>query len=130
MREFTKSAISYGWASTCFQMQQLVNMFSIDPETRNSAATGAFNAVAEATAARLGPTLRSTYRAGDAVQRGMVNMMFGMAGNWGGACDGSGGPRRVGAHGDQSGERGFDVLGSASASGFPAGRPAVRQEHQ
>ena len=88
MREFTKAAISYGWASTCFQAQQLMNVLAIDPETQNSVATSAFNAVAESTAAQLGPTLRSTYRAGDAMQRGMVNMMFGVAGNWVPACGG------------------------------------------
>jgi hypothetical protein len=124
VREFTKAAISYGWASTCFQMQQLVNMFSSDPETRNSTATGAFNAVAEATAAQLGPTMRSTYRAGDAMQRGVVNMMFGMAGNWMPACDGSRGQRRAAVLADQSAGRGFDALGSATV------RPSWRQPRQ
>ena len=123
MREFTKAAISYGWSSTCFQMQQLVNMFSTDPGTENSTATTAFNAVAEATAAQLGPTMRATYQAGDSMQRGMVNMMFGMAGTWMPGCNDAGGQRRAGQLDSASGA-GFDP--TRSASGFASGRPAAR----
>jgi hypothetical protein len=128
VREFTKAAISYGWSTTCFQMQQLVNLLSMDPETQNSSATTAFNAVAEATAAQLGPTMRATYRAGDAMQRGVVNMMFGMAGNWMPGCgDARGG--RAAQLADPGVEGGFEPPRSASglASGRTPARPSWRQ---
>jgi len=80
VREFTKSVISYGWASTVFQVQQLANVMTTNPDTGNSAATDAYNELARATAQQLGPALHATYRAGDAMQRSMVNVMFGMVG--------------------------------------------------
>lgn len=123
MREFTKAAISYGWSSTCFQVQQLVNMFSTDPETENSKATTAFNAVAEATASQLGPTMRATYRAGDAMQRGMVNMMFGTGGNWMPGCNDAT-DRRRGGQVHSASDAGPDS--TRSASGFASGRTAAR----
>jgi hypothetical protein len=124
VREFTKAAISYGWSTTCFQMQQLVNLLSMDAETQDSSATTAFNAVAEATAAQLGPTMRATYRAGDAMQRGMVNVMFGMAGNWMPGCGDARGARRTAQLADAGAEGGFEPL--RSASGHAGGRPPVR----
>jgi hypothetical protein len=81
VREFTKAALSYGWASTLFQVQQLGNVFTTNPETGNSAATDAYNDVARATAQQLSPALQATYRVGDAVQRSMVNIMFGAMGS-------------------------------------------------
>ena len=81
MREFTKAVLSYGWASTMFQVQQLTNGFTTNPETGNSAAADAYNEVARATAQQLSPTMQATYRVGDAVQRSMVNMMFGVMGS-------------------------------------------------
>ena len=82
MREFTKSVLSYGWASTMFQVQQLTNVFTTNPETGNSVATDAYNELARATAQQLSPAMQATYRVGDAMQRSMVNMMFGAMGSW------------------------------------------------
>jgi hypothetical protein len=81
VREFTKSVISYGWASAVFQLQQLSHVMTTNAATGNSAATDSYNALALATASQLGPTMQATFMAGDAMQRSMVNMMFGMTGN-------------------------------------------------
>jgi hypothetical protein len=80
VREFTKAAVSYGWSTTVFQMQQLLNVLSRTIDSQDSSATNALNAVAECTAQQLGPTLRGVYLTGDAMQRSVVNVMFGALG--------------------------------------------------
>jgi hypothetical protein len=98
VREFTKAVLSYGWASTMFQVQQLANVFTTNPETGNSAATDAYNELAGATAQQLSPAMQATYRVGDAMQRSMVNMMFGAMGSSDSSdCRESRQPREVGA---------------------------------
>jgi hypothetical protein len=70
IRDLTKSMLSFSWAMSLFGMNQLVN--SLAPEK----ATGAFNAVTRATEEQLGDMLKGAFRAGDQLQRGMVDLTF------------------------------------------------------
>lgn len=72
MRELTKSIGSFSWAMSLFGMRQMANAL------RPSQATEAFESVTEAAEGELGDLLRSTFKLGDRMQRGMVDMTFGM----------------------------------------------------
>jgi hypothetical protein len=72
MREFTKSMTSYTWAMSLFGLQQMINVF------RPSKATQSFNNVTKATEGEFGDALKATFRAGDNVQRGLVDVTFGV----------------------------------------------------
>jgi len=72
MREFTKSMMSYTWAMSLFGVQQMVNAF------RPSKATESFDNVTKATREEFGEALRATFRAGDNLQRGLVDLTFGV----------------------------------------------------
>jgi hypothetical protein len=76
MREFTKSMMSYSWAMTVFGAQQVLNIFSPQGQQQQHPATEAFNHVAQATREEMGDMMKATYRAGDNLQRGMVDLMF------------------------------------------------------
>src|SRR5947209_6930771 len=78
MREFTKSMCSFSWAMSLFGAQQMANLFSRPDQNRpRHKATGAFDQVTHATEDQLGDILRETFKAGDRLQRGLVDMMFG-----------------------------------------------------
>jgi hypothetical protein len=79
MREFTKSMLSYTWATSMFGMQQMINLITPQGSRQRHSATEAFNNVTNGTAEQLGDTMRATYRLGDSLQRGMVDLMFGVA---------------------------------------------------
>jgi hypothetical protein len=111
MREFTKSMMSYTWAMTVFGAQQMLNIFSPQGQRQQHPATEAFNHVAQATREEMGDMMKATYRAGDNLQRGMVDLMF-SALNFG-AAD----PSR-GAGADS------DVRGGACSDGGAAGASA------
>ena len=70
MREFTKSMMSYTWAMSLFGVQQMANAF------RPSKATESFDNVTKATRDEFGGALRATFRAGDNLQRGLVDLTF------------------------------------------------------
>jgi hypothetical protein len=72
MREFTKSMTSYTWAMSLFGLQQMINVF------RPAKATQAFDHVTKATEDQFGDALKATFRAGDNLQKGFVDMTFGM----------------------------------------------------
>src|SRR5258705_9620056 len=72
MREFTKSMMSYTWAMSLFGVQQIVNVF------RPAKAAESFTCVTKATEEELGSVLKTTFRAGDNLQRGVVDMTCGM----------------------------------------------------
>src|SRR5262249_48656227 len=71
-REFTKSMTSYTWAMSLFGLQQVVNVF------RPGKATESFNNVTKATEDQFSEALKATFRAGDNLQKGFVDMTFGM----------------------------------------------------
>ena len=72
MREFTKSITSYTWAMSLFGLQQMINVF------RPGKATESFNNVTEATKEEFGDALNATFRAGDNLQRGLVDVTLGV----------------------------------------------------
>ena len=72
MRELTKSMTSYAWAMSLFGLQQMVNVF------RPGKAAESFNNVTKATEDQFGDALKATFRAGDNLQKGIVDMTFGV----------------------------------------------------
>jgi hypothetical protein len=72
MRELTKSMTSYTWAMSLFGIQQMVNVF------RPEKATQAFNSVTKATEEQFGEALKATFRVGDNLQQGFVDVTFGI----------------------------------------------------
>jgi hypothetical protein len=72
MREFTKSMTSYTWAMSLFGVQQMVNVF------RPAKATQAFNHVTKATEEQFGEALKASFRAGDNLQKGLVDVTCGI----------------------------------------------------
>ena len=72
MREFTKSMTSYTWAMSLFGLQQMFNVF------RPGKATESFNHVTKATEDQFGDALKATFRAGDNLQKGLVDVTFGV----------------------------------------------------
>ena len=72
MREFTKSMTSYTWAMSLFGLQQMINVF------RPAKAAQQLNNVTKATEEQFGDALKATFRAGDNLQRGFVDVTFGV----------------------------------------------------
>lgn len=72
MREFTKSIFSFSWAMSLFGLQQTTNLMSPDQAAK------AFNSVTEATEAQFADALKTTFKAGDKLQRNAVDMTLGM----------------------------------------------------
>ena len=72
MREFTKSMTSYTWAMSLFGLQQMINVF------RPGRATESFNNVTKVTEDEFGDALKATFRAGDNLQKGLVDLTFGV----------------------------------------------------
>ena len=80
MRDLTKSAMSFTWAMSLFGVKQMTD--AIMPG-RVNAATDSFQPVTKAAVDSFGSTLKAAFQAGDALQRGAVDMMFGMlSGRW------------------------------------------------
>jgi hypothetical protein len=78
MREFTKSMLSFSLAMPLFVMQQMANWMTAPGSgmTRDKA-TESFDRVTQATEEQLGDALQETFKAGDKIQRAMVDMMLG-----------------------------------------------------
>ena len=74
MWDFTQSMLRFSWAMSLFGVQQMANLVS------PSKAAKAFDDVARAAEGELGSVLRETYRAGDALQRSLVDMTADAAG--------------------------------------------------
>jgi hypothetical protein len=78
MREFTKSMVSFSWAMSLLGLQQMANLFTRqDPNRPKHKTTETFDNVTQATEGQLGDILKETFKAGDKLQRQMVNIMFG-----------------------------------------------------
>jgi hypothetical protein len=115
MREFTKSMMSYTWAMSVFGMQQMVNILTPQGQGQEHPATRAFRNVAECTEEEMGGVMRATYRAGDNIQRGLVDVMFGLLTL--GAFNPGGGTRTTSNIGQQSAEafrQGVNAMGQAT----------------
>src|SRR5947209_17010845 len=71
MREFTKSVLSLSWAMSLLGLKQVTSLFAPGSNT-----TASFDAVTRCTEDQLGPAIRSTFRSGDTLQRGLVDLTF------------------------------------------------------
>src|SRR5260370_32271641 len=72
MREFTKSIFSFSWAMSLFGVQQTTNLLS------PAKAAKAFDAVTDATAGQFTDVLKTSFDAGDKLQRNAVDLTLGM----------------------------------------------------
>jgi hypothetical protein len=78
MREFTKSMMSYTWAMSMFGVQQVFNLLAPQQDGNQTVkAAEAFDNVTNATVETLDNTLGAAFRAGDDLQKGMLDLMFG-----------------------------------------------------
>jgi len=75
MRELTKSMMSFSWGMSLLGAQQMVRLMM--PQTWGQGAPN-LDTVTRSTESQLGPATQSMFRAGDNLQRGMIDMMFGM----------------------------------------------------
>lgn len=79
MENLTKSMISFPWALSLFGVKQLVSPLGRPAsDDAEQASTETFNAVTEATEQRLNTVFDMTFKVGDSLQRGLVDMVFGM----------------------------------------------------
>jgi hypothetical protein len=77
MRELTKSMLSFSWALPLFGMKQMMDMAAPrDPSRPFGRVTDSFEAVTRTAQDQLGGAWNSAFRAGDQLQRGMVDLMF------------------------------------------------------
>jgi hypothetical protein len=78
IRDLTKSMLSFSWAISLFGVEQLTNtLIPQRPSQPTHRATAAFNAVTQAAEEQLSGVLKGAFKAGDTLQRGMVDLMFG-----------------------------------------------------
>src|SRR5262252_2886905 len=76
--DLTKSTLSFSWAMSLFGIEQLTNMLIPQrPSQPDHRVTTAFNAVTQATEEQLSGVFKGVFRAGDQLQRGMVDLMLG-----------------------------------------------------
>lgn len=121
MREFTKSMLSYTWATSVFGVQQMINLVTPQGSRPQHPATEAFNNTTKCTADEFGDAIRATYRLGDNVQRGMVDVLFSVATlgvfDWGGSRGrerGSGCGSNIGEQTTGAFRQGMSALGQAA----------------
>lgn len=77
MRELTKAITSYAWALSVFGVQQTWNLFSPDRSEQRVKVRESLNRVTSVTASEFDSTLKSAFRAGDNLQRGVVDLFYG-----------------------------------------------------
>src|SRR5262249_48878329 len=78
IRDLTKSMLSFSWAMSLFGIEQLTNtLIPQSPSQPNHRTTTAFNAVTHAAEEQLSGMLKGVFKAGDQLQRGMVDLMLG-----------------------------------------------------
>ena len=121
MWDFTKSVLSFSWAMSLFGAQQVANLIA------PSKAAKAFEEITQATEAELGNTLKAVFRAGDTLQRGLVDLTFG-------ALPGGTHPpnrlTRPGSNGQQQSATSTQQGGQhASSAGWPTPRQQAQTPH-
>jgi hypothetical protein len=78
LRDLTKSVLSFSWAMSLFGVEQLADtLLPQGPGQPTHRSTAAFNEVTRATEEQLGSVLKGIFKAGDQMQRSMVDLMFG-----------------------------------------------------
>ena len=75
MRDLAKSAMSFSWAVSLFGMRQMTE--ALIP-SKSEAAAHAFEPVTKAAVDTFGGALKTVYQAGDALQRGTIDVFFGL----------------------------------------------------
>jgi len=75
MEQLAKSALRFSWAMSLFGLKQMTEV--LVPGRAGSVAQ-AFDPITKATTDTFGTPLRSTFQIGDAVQRGAVDLFFGV----------------------------------------------------
>src|SRR5882672_5994659 len=76
MRDFIKATLRFSWAMSLFGVQQLENIVE-DSSQQNSKAATAFESVTQTTEEQLGGVVKNAFKAGDQLQSGMVDKLFG-----------------------------------------------------
>jgi hypothetical protein len=76
MRDFIKSTLRFSWAMSLFGVQQLENVIE-DSGRQGDKTIAAFDSVARATEGQLGGAVKDAFQAGDRLQSGVVDAMFG-----------------------------------------------------
>jgi hypothetical protein len=77
IRDLTKSLLSFSWGMSLFGLQQAANILTPQsPSQPTHMATAAFNSITQRTQEELGDALKGVFRAGDQLQKGMVDLAF------------------------------------------------------
>lgn len=122
MRELTKSMLSLSWAMSLLGLKQMASLL-----VPGSNASSSFEAVTRCTEEQLGPATRPAFRAGDSLQRGLVDLTFSLFtfGLWRPGASGGNWMRGSGDRGGW-GQRGRSQgLGSwGGSSGYASCSPA------
>ncbi|MCA1636454.1 MAG: hypothetical protein LC802_22885 [Acidobacteria bacterium] len=124
MRDLTKSMMSYTWAMSLFGVQQVVNIFRPQQQGQENPATSAFENVTQAAQEEFGDVMRATFRAGDNLQRGVLDLTFGMfgmgrgnqtgGGNWTCRDDASGMGSNIGQQSAEAFRQGMRAMGQTA----------------
>jgi len=77
MRDLTKSLTTFTWAMSVFGVQQMVSLMGGASRGQGDHCAESFNNVSKAAADTLGSSLRAVYNAGDRLQAGFVDTLFG-----------------------------------------------------
>jgi len=78
IRDLTKSVLSFSWAMSLFGVERLADtLVPQGPSQPTHRSTAAFNAVTRATEEQLSGVLKGIFKAGDQMQRSMVDLMCG-----------------------------------------------------
>ena|SRR5215471_8916321 len=78
IRDLAKSMLSFSWAMSLFGVAQLTNtLIPQRPSQPNHRTTTAFDAVTHAAEEQLSGVLKGAFKAGDQLQRGVVDLMLG-----------------------------------------------------
>jgi hypothetical protein len=74
VRDLAKSMMRFSWSLSLFGYEQMSCL--LRPRVGTERAAAALDSVARATEEQLGPATRSTFQAGNDLQRGMVDLFF------------------------------------------------------
>ena len=77
IRDLTKSLLSFSWGMSLFSVQQVTNILTPQsPSQPTHTTAAAFDAVTQTTEKQLGDTLKGVFKAGDQLQKSMVDLAF------------------------------------------------------
>jgi hypothetical protein len=76
MRAFTKSVVSYTWSSSLFGLQELARFLIPQGWLQTDQAATSFEKITKATTEEMADITSRTFKLGDGLQRGSVDVMF------------------------------------------------------